>query len=182
MRVEQNHNPAKAFLAMEALAEIVASAWQIRFLSFRRISERLAPNEESPRIVEQGAEREIRRVAWALSAAVRRMPRGATCLATALAGGRMLARRGVSSTLYLGLTREPAAGQPLGAHAWLRSGPVIVAGATSKERYATVARFLVSPRMNSPHATARPAGEPAAEPRQDNPPEARSKREASRPS
>ena len=48
----------------------------------------------------------------------------------------MLRRRGIPSTLYLGMTRDPVA-----AHAWLRVGDTNVTGGRDVERYAVVASF-----------------------------------------
>jgi hypothetical protein len=41
----------------------------------------------------------------------------------------MLARRGVSCTIYLGLQKGGDRGDPLSAHAWLRSGRTVLTGA-----------------------------------------------------
>ncbi len=61
------------------------------------------------------------------------------CLVMAIAAMTMLAKRGISSTLYMGTARE--ADGRLTAHAWLRSGNRIWTGAEGMERYTVVGQF-----------------------------------------
>ena len=59
------------------------------------------------------------------------------CLVRALAAQRLLCRRGLSSTLYLGCGMEEG---KMVAHAWLRFGEMYVTGGDGGG-YTTVARF-----------------------------------------
>jgi len=68
----------------------------------------------------------VERVKWAVEIASRYTPWKSNCLPQAITGKRMLQRRGLRSTLYLGLTRDPAG--KVTAHAWLRCGNVYVTG------------------------------------------------------
>ncbi|MBS4209172.1 lasso peptide biosynthesis B2 protein [Bacillus sp. FJAT-50079] len=61
------------------------------------------------------------------------------CLVKAMAGMKMLERRGIDSTLYLGTGRDDA-GQMI-AHAWLRSGPYYISGAEGMEKFTIVSMF-----------------------------------------
>jgi hypothetical protein len=61
------------------------------------------------------------------------------CLVKAVAAMKMLQRRGIPSTLYLGSGRDET-GKMI-AHAWLRSGSYYVTGNEKLERYAVVAVF-----------------------------------------
>lgn len=61
------------------------------------------------------------------------------CMVKAVAAMKMLERRGIPSTLYLGSGRDDK-GQ-MAAHAWLRSGPYIVTGKEGHEKYAVVGIF-----------------------------------------
>jgi hypothetical protein len=78
------------------------------------------------------------RVGWAIAAAARRLPWRCMCLEQALAARLMLRRRGLPSTLYLGASRGAEAMQ---AHAWLRSGELILTGAAERERFVVVSSF-----------------------------------------
>lgn len=75
------------------------------------------------------------------------------CLVKAIAAMKMLERRKIDSTLYLGSGRDES-GKMI-AHAWLRSGAHFVTGNVKLERYAVVAKFgrhipLTSAEQGSP--------------------------------
>jgi hypothetical protein len=80
-----------------------------------------------------------REVAGAVNRASRQVPWAAKCLVQALAGKKMLQRRGVASTLYLGLAK--GADQDLQAHAWLRCGDQIILGGGGLQRFTVISTF-----------------------------------------
>ncbi|MDW0116265.1 lasso peptide biosynthesis B2 protein [Sporosarcina thermotolerans] len=61
------------------------------------------------------------------------------CLVKAIAGMKMLEKRNISSTLYLGTAKDTDG--KMVAHAWLRSGPYYVSGAEVMDRFTVVAKF-----------------------------------------
>lgn len=61
------------------------------------------------------------------------------CLDRAIAAMKMLERRKIDSTLYLGTSREENG--KLNAHAWLRSGQYYVTGADVMDKFTVVAKF-----------------------------------------
>lgn len=61
------------------------------------------------------------------------------CLVKAIAGMKMLERRQIESTLYLGTAKDE--GGELSAHAWLRSGPFYVTGAEVMNGFTVVGKF-----------------------------------------
>lgn len=61
------------------------------------------------------------------------------CLVRAIAGMKMLGRRQIRSTLYLGTARDE--NRKMIAHAWLRSGPFYITGAEEMERFTVVGKF-----------------------------------------
>lgn len=65
-------------------------------------------------------------------------PWDSKCLVRALAAQRILKRRNVSTTLYLGVGKEET--DKMIAHAWLRCGSYYVTGGTGEE-FAMVAKF-----------------------------------------
>ncbi|WP_430487971.1 lasso peptide biosynthesis B2 protein [Priestia flexa] len=71
------------------------------------------------------------------------------CLVKAVAGMKMLERRQIESTLYLGTGKDKQG--KLIAHAWLRSGSVYVTGSEGKEQFTVVGKF--SKRMNNKKTT-----------------------------
>jgi hypothetical protein len=61
------------------------------------------------------------------------------CLVKAIAGLKMLARREIESTLYLGTARDESA--KMIAHAWLRSGTFYVTGKEGMQKFTVVGKF-----------------------------------------
>jgi hypothetical protein len=61
------------------------------------------------------------------------------CLVQAIAAMRMLERRRIESTLYLGTAKDESG--KLIAHAWLRSGRIYVTGEDVMKQYAVVGKF-----------------------------------------
>jgi hypothetical protein len=78
-----------------------------------------------------------------VGSAVERMSRhtfwDSKCLVRAIAGMKMLERRQIESTLYLG-TAVDETGKMI-AHAWLRSGSRYITGKEGMERFTVVGKF-----------------------------------------
>ncbi|RKQ33476.1 lasso peptide biosynthesis B2 protein [Oceanobacillus halophilus] len=66
------------------------------------------------------------------------------CLVKAIAAMKMLERRKIESTLYLGTAKDENG--HLVAHAWLRSGPYYVTGSEGMERFTVVSKFAKNMR------------------------------------
>jgi hypothetical protein len=81
----------------------------------------------------------LERVSWAVATASRHLPWDCLCLAQAMAAKAMLKRRGVSSTLYLGVAKDGAA-QPQG-HAWLTCGEQVLTGQQGMGEFTVIATF-----------------------------------------
>ena len=79
------------------------------------------------------------RISWAVATASRYLPRNCLCLAQAMAGKIMLRRRGIPSTLYLGLTRDGTA--LIQGHAWLTCGERVLTGQQGMEGFTVIATF-----------------------------------------
>ena len=94
---------------------------------------------ESPGTGVPACEEQLKRISWAVVATSRHMPWKRKCLAQAMAGKKMLQRRGIASTLYLGVAKEGE--NALIAHAWLRSGSRILTGARGRKKYTVVSTF-----------------------------------------
>lgn len=61
------------------------------------------------------------------------------CLVKAMAAMKMLEKRKIDCTLYLGTAKDENGG--LIAHAWLRSGPFYITGAEVMDRFTVVSMF-----------------------------------------
>jgi hypothetical protein len=72
-------------------------------------------------------------IAKAIRRTVRYSPWRVTCFAKAISAKRLLKRKGVSSTLYVGVAKDGL--NKVVAHAWLRCGSVIVTGKEEMHRF-----------------------------------------------
>jgi len=61
------------------------------------------------------------------------------CLVQAIAAMKMLERRGIESTIYLGTAKDEK--QKMVAHAWVRSGPYYVTGSKGMNSFTVVGMF-----------------------------------------
>lgn len=61
------------------------------------------------------------------------------CLVKAIAAMKMLEKRQIESTIYLGTAKDESG--DLIAHAWLRSGPFYITGSAGKEKFTVVSKF-----------------------------------------
>jgi len=80
-------------------------------------------------------------IEWAIRAAARRTNWESACLAQALTGMAMLARRGCTATVYLGVARDESGVGTMKAHAWLRCGDTILTGAAGYDGYVPISSF-----------------------------------------
>ncbi len=127
-------------LLVEATCSLLAARWRLLFCSFEQIAHTLGHEEaETLRTCTPEMSSLGKRIGWAVKAVARHSPLPLVCLPQAMAAQRMLARRRVSSTLYLGIRLRAAIAEPLAAHAWLRLGPWLITGRPSR-----VARFPIA--------------------------------------
>ncbi|MNZ94671.1 hypothetical protein D3C78_1137850 [compost metagenome] len=83
--------------------------------------------------------RSLVRVRKAIHYTSRYTPWDSKCLVRAIAGMKMLERRGIESTLYLGTAKDESG--RLIAHAWLRSGALYITGDQEMDRYTVTGMF-----------------------------------------
>ena len=76
---------------------------------------------------EHGTERDVRAIAWAVTAAGRRIP-WSTCLVEALAADRLLRQAGLAPELRIGMRRGARGERPIEAHAWVMVDDRVVVG------------------------------------------------------
>jgi Transglutaminase-like superfamily len=104
------------------VASIRVALWALPFRVTRRWVERFGKPPEPSRELDR---RTLRRVAWAVDAAARRIPL-ATCLVRGMAAQILLGRLGQKSVLRLGVARKPDGA--FDAHAWVEAQGRIVTG------------------------------------------------------
>jgi len=114
----------------------------ILLLPFRKIIALMGLVQgEQPGASESIAACRLAAIAWAVQAAALRTPWESACLVQALTGMAMLARRGGSATLSLGVGRNDNVREIISAHAWLQCGGKFITGAGGYEKYSIISSF-----------------------------------------
>ncbi|MBU7007235.1 lasso peptide biosynthesis B2 protein [Phosphitispora fastidiosa] len=98
---------------------------------------------ETPSGMERAHTNSIRNVHHAIRVISRHTFWESTCLVRAIAALKMLQRRKIAGTLYLGTAKD--GNGRLIAHAWLRSGPFYLTGAEEMEKFTVVGK--ISPKI-----------------------------------
>lgn len=125
---------------VEAGGWLAAARLAVWFMPFRRLAKGLGKKmAESPT-----TETEVQRssaflISWAVQGLGQRLPWMSQCLVQALAATWMLQRRCIPSTFYFGLAKDPS--KQLKAHAWVRSGTLVLTGARVRDQFKVVATF-----------------------------------------
>lgn len=114
--------------------------FSILFIPFRKLAVIYGKhNRETTSSISEVEKEIIFKVGWAVEQISYRTPWKSKCLVKALTAQIMLARRKISSTLYLGVAKYKD--NKLLAHAWVRSGQIIITGAREMAGFKEVARF-----------------------------------------
>jgi hypothetical protein len=122
------------FRAMTALVTVRVALSLVPMDRLRRwAADARVPDERQP----------IERIAWAVSAASRRVP-GATCLVSALALQRLLSRDGHPSVLHIGVAKRE---QRFAAHAWVEVEGRTLIGEVEDNDYARLVAWRVDGRV-----------------------------------
>jgi hypothetical protein len=139
-RLRHSDHRERALLTEAAVGHTIA--WlAVRCVPFRWWAHWLGPmHGETPAVERPEHADASRDVQWAIERSKNWAPWEVTCLMEGVAAKMMLARRGIPSTLYLGVTSQ-AEENPLKAHAWLRCGARIITGAEGRERFTVVSTF-----------------------------------------
>lgn len=143
---------AEWLLLGEAIMLLLWTKLRLHGFPFAQLAPELGIRQaETLRTIPEADRRLVSKISWAVLTGARYVPLRLVCLPQAMAAGTMLARRGVSSTLYLGVRLDNV--NALTAHAWLRAGGKWVTGNDARRGQTTVGCFA---RIN--RATSRGAG------------------------
>jgi hypothetical protein len=138
---------ADRWLLVQVFAMLGLARLTLRVLPFRRLAQHLGPLQgETPLDAPSDHLVQARRVALAIARVSPYTPWESNCFPQALTAKFWLRRRGIPTTLYLGvaLNKSETAGShrpEMEAHAWLRCGPLLVTGGRGHERFTVTARF-----------------------------------------
>ncbi|HZC47402.1 MAG TPA: lasso peptide biosynthesis B2 protein [Candidatus Acidoferrum sp.] len=119
------------WLLASAVVSVIKARLTVTFVPVRKILAPVASRTETPL-----PDTEATRISWAVETAARIVPSGSNCLVRAIAGREMLARRGVSSQIRLGVAKNLS--DALLAHAWLECGDRIITGEGEHLNYAAM--------------------------------------------
>ena len=98
-------------------------------------------NKESKPKEQQSIQREAANLGWKIRLVADRLPWECKCLVQSIAGRIMLNRRGLPSTVYIGVARDEEKPTGFGAHAWLRCGKVYVTGGRSEDKFTVLTKY-----------------------------------------
>jgi hypothetical protein len=130
-------------LVVEAFLLMAFVRLVILLVPFKRYKKYLgAYNDETPHEIDLHQINCIKKVSWVVSLVARHTPWESKCLVQAVTAQIMLKKRNVSSTLYLGVNKDK--NYNMNAHAWLRSGQVIVTGGHNRKDFKEVAKFALN--------------------------------------
>jgi hypothetical protein len=133
---------ADRWLLLEALCTLALARVLALCLPFRRLAAMFGDvGTEGPDEVPLAHGEIARRIGWAVACMARYVPWDGRCLTQAIAGERMLARRGIAGTVYFGAGKAAEHGGKMAFHAWLRCGSSFVTGGDGRARYQVLACF-----------------------------------------
>lgn len=123
------------WLIVEAVPGLAFSRLAVLVLPFRWIAIVLGPVNQETSNTGKIVDEDLARLGTVVTSVSRHTPWNSNCLAQAITGKLMLRRRGLPSTLYMGVFKE---GTTMEAHAWLRCGDQVLLGDHRLERYTVV--------------------------------------------
>lgn len=82
----------------------------------------------------------LRKVSWAVPAVCKRTPWQSKCLVQAIIAKKLLNKKNIKCTLYMGVRNDPKTSEML-AHAWLRVGRYIITGIEGHELFTVTGKF-----------------------------------------
>lgn len=112
----------------------------IIFIPFKKYRDKFGKyKEESPNEVSEESYEEARYIGWVVNTVSKYTPWESKCLVQALTAQKLLKKKNISSTLYLGIYTDQY--NKMLAHAWLRTGSYYVTGGLIKDKFTIVAKF-----------------------------------------
>lgn len=127
------------FLYLEACFLTGIIRFKILKIPFNKLKQELGTyNVESPKDIDFKDYKEARKIRNIVTHISRYTPWESLCLVQAITVQKMLKRRGIYTTIYLGVNKDK--NNDMKAHAWIRCGEMFVTGGDGTG-YATVAKF-----------------------------------------
>ena len=129
-------------LAFEVTLELTLACIQLKSHEFKDLAKKLGESESECPKVDSPPTQETRYLKGLIRRIADLLPWRCVCFPQAIAGQRILNKKDIPSTLYLGLLKE---GGEMKAHAWLRTGQYIVTGDNGISKYTIINSFTHMP-------------------------------------
>jgi hypothetical protein len=126
------------FLAFEVFLELSLACLQLKSQEFKVLAKTLGESEKESCKEEQVISDEIKFLKRLILRIAELLPWKCVCFPQAIAGQRILNKKKLPSTLYLGLKKD---NEEMSAHAWLRHQQYIVTGDNGIEDYTIINSF-----------------------------------------
>ena len=126
------------FLALEVFLELNLACLQLKTQEFKNLAKTLGESESESSQGESPISNEIKLLKRLILRIAELLPWKCVCFPQAIAGQRILNKKRLTSTLYLGLKKEDG---EMKAHAWLRHQQYIVTGDNGIEEYTIINSF-----------------------------------------
>lgn len=112
----------------------------LKGIAFSKVAPYLGSQmEETPYTLNTSNKAILSKISQAISISSKYTFWESQCLVRAIAAMKMLERRNIDSTLYLGTAKDESGN--LIAHAWVRSGPFYITGSEGMEKFTIVQTF-----------------------------------------
>ena len=130
-------------LLLEAVAWLGVARLAILTIPMRKMAPYLGHHlQESKREESIETLKRARRIGWAVRTMSRYTPWTSNCFPQAIAAKRMLQRRQIASTIYLGFSKEgKEETNDFEGHAWLRCGPLYLTGGQNRHHFVALSTF-----------------------------------------
>lgn len=127
-------------LLFEATILLATARVAILSVPFRRVAPSLGRMKvESPAEANPEQTKRAKEIGWAVETMSRHTFWKSACLAQAIAAQWMLKRHGLRGTVYIGAAKNEA--REMVAHAWVRSGTLILTGRQGYEDFAVLTHY-----------------------------------------
>ncbi|MDF2858647.1 MAG: hypothetical protein K0Q87_4498 [Neobacillus sp.] len=112
----------------------------LKSISFSKVAPSLGEKMSETTFAEKESDRKLlKQIAQAIDITSRYTYWESKCLVRAIAAMKMLEKRKIESTLYLGTAKDEQ-GRMI-AHAWLRSGPYYITGIEGMDKFVVIGKF-----------------------------------------
>lgn len=126
-------------LHVEALFWVSLARIAIKVFPFKKIAGIIGKQGSESPMEGRGELKKLQRLTRVIERVGRNVPFEAKCLVQAISAKTMLHYRGLDSTLYVGVAKNP--GEAMRSHAWLRHGEIIITGDECLEEFKVILTF-----------------------------------------